>query len=573
MTGRLIISLGQASDKGVKDINQDFHGALVPDGDDLTNKGIAVAIADGISSSRVSHIAAESAVKSFLTDYYCTSASWTVKTSVSRVIAATNSWLHAQTLRGDGRYNPDLGYVTTFSALVFKSTTAHLFHIGDARIYRLSGSTLEQLTTDHRVSVSASQSYLGRALGMKPELEIDYVSVQIASGDVFVLATDGVHAYLKPEAVARSIATSTDLDATARDLVALAVTAGSDDNLTIQIARVDDVPHPHGEEVAGRASALPPAPLLTVATVFEGYRILRPLHSNSRSHIYLAEDIDTGTKVALKVPSVDLRGDATYLKRFMMEEWAARRIENPHVLRAHTARRPHQHAYVVMEFVEGQTLTQWMRDNPQPDVEAVRGIVEQIARGLRAFHRLEMLHQDVRPENIMIDRNGTVKILDFGSVRIAGVLEASPSAVHGDMLGTAQYTAPEYLVGDAGSELSDLYALGVITYQMLTGDLPFGARMAQAPTRQQQARVAYVSAAKRNPKVPTWLDGAIEKAVNPNPGKRQQALSEFTHDLRVPRADLVGRRPTPLLERNPVAVWQGVSALLLGIVILQLLWR
>jgi len=113
-----------------------------------------------------------------------------------------------------------------------------------------------------------------------------------------------------------------------------------------------------------------------------------------------------------------------------------------------------------------------MIDHPRPDLETVRGIVEQIAKGLLAFHRMEMLHQDLRPANIMIDRTGTVKIIDFGSTRVAGITEIATSIERSDLLGTAQYTAPEYFRGESGSARSDLFSLGVIAYQMLSGKLP-----------------------------------------------------------------------------------------------------
>src|SRR6266702_7781151 len=179
MPRELQISVGQHSDKGRKPANQDFHGVLIPGEPLLSLKGIAVVLADGISSSNVSHIASESAVKSFLTDYYCTSESWSVKNSAQRVLAATNSWLHSQTRRSQYAYDKDKGYVCTLSAMVIKSATAHLFHVGDSRIYRVSGNSLEQLTDDHRVIISSSQSYLGRALGVTPQLEIDYRSLQV----------------------------------------------------------------------------------------------------------------------------------------------------------------------------------------------------------------------------------------------------------------------------------------------------------------------------------------------------------------------------------------------------------
>ena len=184
-----------------------------------------------------------------------------------------------------------------------------------------------------------------------------------------------------------------------------------------------------------------------------------------------------GALVAIKTPSIDLRADPAYLQRFMMEEWVARRINSAHVLKPRIQSRTRNYLYVVTEFVEGQTLTQWMIDNPKPSLETVRGIVEQIARGLQAFHRMEMLHQDLRPENIMIDGTGTAKIIDFGSTRIAGIAEDSPSGIDDDILGTVQYTAPEYFLGEGGSARSDIFSLGVIAYQMLTGRLPYGAQV------------------------------------------------------------------------------------------------
>ena len=197
MPRELRISVGQHSDKGRKEINQDFHGVLIPKEPLLGMKGIAVVLADGISSSNVSQVASESAVKSFLTDYYCTSESWSVKTSAQRVLAATNSWLNAQTRRSQFLYEKDKGYVCTFSAMVIKAATAHLFHVGDSRIYRVAGQALEQLTEDHRVTVSSEQSYLSRALGINPQIEIDYRTLQIETGDVFLLATDGVYEHVE----------------------------------------------------------------------------------------------------------------------------------------------------------------------------------------------------------------------------------------------------------------------------------------------------------------------------------------------------------------------------------------
>jgi serine/threonine protein phosphatase PrpC len=571
MPRELQISIGQHSDKGRKAINQDFHGALIPNEPLLGSKGIAIVLADGISSSNVSQIASESAVKSFLTDYYCTSESWSVKTSVQRVLAATNSWLHAQTRRSQYAYDNDKGYVCTLSALVIKSTTAHIFHIGDSRIYRLAGNTLEQLTSDHRVVVSSEQSYLSRALGINPQIEIDYQALQVEKGDVFVLATDGVYEHVATRFAAKAINDSSqDLDRAAKAIIEEASLRGSQDNLTIQIVRIDDVPDGDASEVFGQSSGLPLPPLLEARALFDGYRIVRELHGSSRSHIYLAIDAETDTLVALKIPSIDLRDDPAYLKRFMMEEWVARRLDSPHVLKPCLHSRRRNYLYVVTEYIDGQTLKQWMIDNPKPDLETVRGIVEQIAKGLRAFHRKEMLHQDTRPDNIMIDKTGTAKIIDFGSTKITGVVEAAPPMEHQDILGTAQYTAPEYFLGESGSPRSDMFSLGVITYQMLTGKLPYGTQIAKARTRSQFNKLRYSSAVDDSSEIPAWIDGALRKAVHPDPYKRYESLSEYTFDLRHPNAKYLNASPTPLMERNPLLFWKCTTAILACIVVVLL---
>lgn len=564
MAGELKVSVGQHSAKGRKETNQDFHGVLIPRQPLLSLKGVAIVLADGISSSSVSQIASESAVKSFLTDYYCTSETWSVKTSAQRVIAATNSWLHAQTRRSQNPYDYDKGYVCTLSALIIKSAVAHLFHVGDSRVYRVDGHSLEQLTTDHRVFQSAEQHYLSRALGINHQVEIDYSMIPVVKGDLFVLATDGIHEHVAARAIAETIhENSSDLDAAARAVVQQAYLQGSADNLTVQIVRVDDLPDGDAAAVLGHASELPLPPVLDPRAVFDGYRIIRELYGSSRSHVYLATDIEAGRLVVLKIPSIDLGHDADYLRRFAMEEWVARRIDSAHVLKPYVPLRKRNYLYVVTEFIDGQSLAQWMIDNPQPDLETVRDIVEQIARGLRAFHRREMLHQDVRPNNILIDKTGTVRIIDFGSTKVTGVTEAVLSLDRNEILGTAQYAAPEYFLGEAGSPRSDLFSLGVIAYQMLTGRLPYGAAMAKARTRSQQKKVRYDPALDEKREIPTWIDGALRKAVHPDPLKRYQELSEFTYDLRHPNQSFLNDDPTvPLLNRNPLLFWKSLSAVL-----------
>lgn len=558
----LTVRAGQFSDAGRKPENQDFHGLCVPSGVQLAGKGVALALADGISSSAFGRDAAQAAVRSFLDDYYCTSEAWSVKTSVERVLAATNSWLFAQTQQGQGRYDRDRGWACTLAAMVLKSRTAHLFHAGDTRIYQVQGRALEPLTQDHRVYVGGGQSHLARAFGTQARLEVDYRAVPLAEGDTFLLLTDGVYEHVaERELLALLDAHPDDLDAAARAIALQALEAGSPDNVTVQVLRVDALPEPEASEVQRLSSELPLPPLLEPRMLFDGWRIVRELHHSSRSHIHLAVDEASGETAVLKTPSLDLRDDRAYLERFLLEEWVARRVDSAYLLKARSPARGRGALYTVMEYVDGCTLRQWMVDHPRPPLEAVRKIVDQVARGLRALHRLEMVHQDLRPENVMVDATGTAKIIDFGATRVAGIVElAGEDATL--LLGTQQYSAPEALLGAPGAPASDLYSLAAIAYELLAGQLPYGAELARARTLAEQRRVRYRSLLDARPDLPAWLDDSLQKALHAEPQRRHGDVSEFAYALHQPEAGSTQRRRRPLIERNPVVFWKGVSLLL-----------
>ena len=571
----LKVAIGQHSSAGVKPVNQDHHGARVPMGALLASKGVALALADGIGSSEVSHEASATAVRGFLTDYFDTSDAWSVKRSAYAVISAVNAWLHAR--NHAFRHDLDRGHVCTFSALVIKSRTAHVLHVGDSRIGRIAAASpgkLEPLTRDHRLHAGGGITHLARALGISPQVEIDYLAVPLAAGDVFVLSTDGVHDVLGDDETAAILAHhGQDLDAAARALIEQALGRGSQDNLTCQIARIEHLPEGDAAELHRQVAvqALPPPPPLRPRMAFEGYTIVRTLHESHRSHIHLVRDDVSGRLVALKAPATDLQGDAAQMDRFLLEEWIARRIDNPHVLKAMGTDRPRRHAYVVMEHVEGQTLAQWMIDHPRPGLETVRGIVEQIARGLQAFHRMEMLHQDLRPENIMIDPTGTVRIIDFGAVHVAGVAESEAGRRLGGLVGSVQFAAPEYFLGEPGTPRSDLFSLATLAYLMLTGRLPYGAAVTRVRSHADLPRLRYRSALDdRRSDLPAWVDEVLRKALQPRPGKRHEALSAFVHELRHPPAAYLARRGRSLIERDPLRFWKTTSAVLALLALLLL---
>lgn len=562
-SGNPVLAIGQYSSAGKKSRNDDSYGVYVPEEASLRHKGIAMAIADGMSSSDRGKVASEMCVRAFFEDYYATHDSWTVKKSAALVLKALNSWLVAQNnaLTMDGS---DL--VSTLTGAILKAGTLHVFHIGDSRLCLVRNATFEQLTSDHRSEGRRSKNVLFRAMGSQAQLEIEYQAYPLSNGDVLLFTTDGVHDYLPSTRLAELLARSGSLQDIAQSIAQEAIANGSPDNVTCQVVRVDDPGSRDSDTHYAALRALPFPPPLEPGMIFEGFRIVRELHASKRSQVYQAIDSDTGNVVVIKTPSENFEDEPTYLEGFTREDWVGRIVASPHVLRVLQQRKNRQFLYFATEYFEGQTLRAWMKAHPKPSVGDVQAIVEQIAAGLRAFHRRDIVHQDLKPENVMIDSSGLVKIIDFGSSRAASQSEEVEASEQG-WVGTLDYTAPEYHLGQAGTNKSDLYSLGVIAYEMLTGALPY-AKGFSGP--RQIAKLQYVSAREHREDLPFWVDEALARSVAKEPEQRTSALSELVEDLRRPRDAATANRPKPLIERDPLLFWKVCTVLLVLLNLVQL---
>lgn len=573
MSAKLKVAVGSCSDKGLKEENQDSLGHFIPENLNLLSaKGAAFTLADGVSSSAEAKQASQACVTGFLEDYFSTPDSWSVKKSGGKVLTSINTWLYGQS---NQFHDASRGLASTFCGLIIKSTTAHLFHVGDSRIYLLRNNTIEQLTVDHRIQMPGEKEYLGRAMGVDYRLDIDYKTIPVEEGDKLFISTDGVHDFLSDKELQLILETDeTDLSKVCKKVVAQSLEQGSNDNVSCQLMRVEKLPSQDADEIFAKLTELPFPPELYEGVILDGYRITRELHASSTSQLYMAVDTDTNEKVVIKTPSVNFEDDPAYLERFQLEEWAGRRIDSPHVIRTVEQVRPRHFLYYVLEYIEGQTLEQWIEDQSTLDLTVIRNIVSQAISGLRAFHRLDMLHQDIKPGNIMITTEGVVKIVDFGSTKIAGIADISTPIERSELLGTKNYTAPEYLLGKPGTTQSDLFALGCIVYEMITGGkLPYGDKLSRASTANSYQRLKYTPIIHHSVDVPHWVDKAIRKAVEIDPIDRYEKMSELESDLRKPNPNYLKEDQLPILERNPLAFWKLVSAALLvsNLVLLYLL--
>ena len=571
MKKTLKVSIGQYSTAGIKQQNQDFHGVYLPEGHVLKQKGIACVIADGIGSSNVSHLAAETAVGSFLSDYYSTSDAWSTQTSAERVIRATNSWLYAQTQQSQGRFDKDRGYVCTLSALILKQQQAHVFHVGDSRIYRIRDHEIELLTHDHRVWLSSREHYLSRALGADYRIEIDYRNIELKEKDIFLLMTDGVYEFVTDQQLLDLILVDADLNQLAKAFVEKALEQGSDDNLSLQVIHVEQLPELNQFHIQ-QDYVFPQQ--LSKGEVFEGYVIDKILHQNHRSCLYLAHDTQQQPLV-IKTLGVDLQQDKNAVEQFQLEDWVSKRLKHDNLMQCYPHNTEKKYLFQCYEYLQGETLAQWLHRQEKPlNLDEILPILQQTALALNAMHRLEMLHQDIRPNNIIVLNTESamkIKLIDYGSTAVRGLVEINPKNANRP-LGTLAFMAPEYFIDHSPSVHSDQFSLAVMAYYLFTKQLPYGTDLARCNSLKQMKKVQYHSIRKYRPDLPIWLDKILGQALSIEPTHRFEALSELIHNLMHPSKELLNSKPPAIIERDPLRFWQMSCAVLGLLFLLSIAW-
>jgi protein phosphatase len=549
----LQLDFAQLSDAGRKSENQDTVGARFPEGAALTTKGVAIAIADGVSSSEAARQASQTAITGFLTDYYATPDTWRTGQSANRVIQSLNRYLWSQSQNSVRQE----GYLTTLSIIVIKGDKLFTFHVGDSRIYRLRGGQLELLTRDHTQKIDRRTTYLSRAMGADLSLEVDMETHEVELGDVFMLSTDGLHDWVDHRTLQAQLNEQSDLNALCHSLQQAALNAGCDDNISVQLARVKQLGTASQADTVTVLSRLPFAPLLNTGQTIDGLTVEKIMHESERSQVYLVKAPD-GKSLVMKTPSVNYEDDPAYIERFVQESWIGARIGNRHVVRVIEPPQPRSCLYYLTEYIPGPTLSQVIRERAPLSVSDAVELAEQLVTGIRALHRKDTLHQDLKPDNVVLGTQGAC-LVDFGSCWVAGIQEMGSAITPDHILGTLDYSAPEYRYGGRTGPRSDQFSLAVLVYEMLTGKRPYGEAYGKAMSLNQFQKLSYRSALQYNPLVPIWLDRALEKALHIQPAQRYDALSEWLKDLQRPNPDWLTAKHKPLIERHPERAWKTAA--------------
>ncbi len=556
-------SVGFASETGPRKRNEDFAGAVFGSELPQPRRDVVAAIADGIGGAKGGRVAAETAVRGFLDGFCDLPETMEVRRAAARVLDALNGWIYSQAQR-DSKL---AGMGCTFTALVLRGRVAHLLHVGDTRAYRLSGDRFTCLTTDHvRDDGSGRSHVLTRALGVETELRLDYATQPMARHDRFLLCSDGVHGFLSAKAIADILRERSASEDSARALVTAALQSGSTDNCTALVLDVVELPTAESAEIGTAIMQLPLIPVPFAGETIDGF-LLKVVVSDGRyTRLFGAVDEIEGGEVVLKFPKPQVAAVATYRAAFAREAWVGARVHSPWVGRIIELPLARQTClYTVMPLYQGELLETRLARRPLLGLEEGRNITIKLARGAAALHRAGIIHRDIKPDNVILEDGGSLKLIDLGVARVLG-LEDFPTE---DIPGTPAYMAPEMFAGEPGNEATDIYALGVTMFRAFTGEFPYGNADATSPPRRDRPQA--LSALR--PDLPAWLQATLGRAIAIDPAERFQDVMEFAFEMEAgpARAPAPMPRPQTLYERDPVRFWQGVAALLVLALILSLL--
>jgi serine/threonine-protein kinase len=539
-----------------------------PDEAQRRARGNVLILADGVGGQArgevASHLAAETSLKEFLA-----AAPGTAPNQVLwKMFNAANIAVYDDSLKHaiHGRM------ATTLLISIFRNNELAVGHVGDCRLYLFQEGRLRRLTNDHsyagvqlklglitveEAKNSPNRSLLTRSVGQDPMIRVDYHRVILNRGDRVMLCTDGLYSCVTEGEIFNAVSKLEPEDA-CKELVGLAERRMGEDNISCQIAHVEAIEKLSfygGKAIYERNPDDTMGTDLEAGNTLDGRFQLTDLVSRSgMATIFKANDLQTGQTVALKIPFMQFESDPGFYSRFEREEKIGTSLNHPYILRVEPIDTPKSRPYIVMEFLEGQTLAHLMRSvRPMPEKDAL-AIAARICDALHYMHDHEVTHRDLKPENIMICNDGSIRIMDFGIAKFEGQRRLTFGGFTPTM-GTPDYMAPEQVKGKRGDPRTDIYALGAILYEMITGSPPFeGAN----PFLIMNARLTGdpIPPRQKNPEITPQVEEIIMHAMARNPAERypdaRTMQAELTHPENV---KVTGRADRAVAPSPTRATW------------------
>jgi serine/threonine protein phosphatase PrpC len=569
----------------VRERNEDSIGSgLSNDPEEIRSRGHLMVLADGVAGSGRGDVASRLAVEMAIRKFKEAKPQTPPRQILASIFDAANLAVfdEAMKLHEQGRG------VTTLTATILRGSEITIGHVGDCRTYLIQGRNIRQLTTDHSYagmqvkmgfisqeeSMTSKYRYsLTRTVGQNPFVKADLESADVSPGNMVVQCSDGLHSSVTHAEILDTVLRHAPGDACTK-LIALAEKRGTDDNLSVQIARIDKV-----EKVqtfrglplySGEAAKAATREDEVGKVLDDRFEILSHISRGGMASVYKALDRTTGRTVAIKIPFMRFESDPASYGRFEREERIGQELSHPYILgiiRVEMKSRP----YIVMELLEGETLTQLMSQvRPLPVKDAMR-IASRLCEALEYMHRKDVVHRDMKPQNIMICSDGTLRIMDFGIAKSPdekGMLSGfSPT------MGTPDYMAPEQVQGRGGDERTDLYSLGAILYEMVTGRTPYQGENAFVVMNSRLTGDP-VAPSKLRRDIPPELEEIILHAMERDPDLRYQTATAFKSDLDHPELVQVTGRAARLQEPKKWRTnWRRVRAgvIAFGVILLVFL--
>jgi serine/threonine protein phosphatase PrpC len=559
----LKITIGQTSETGERERNEDYCGAVTPAAEQLQTKGALLAVADGVGGNAGGREAAEMTVRGVLSDYYATPDTWETTVALDKLLIALNRWVISQA----ARQREMAGMATTLSVLVLRGTRYVIAHVGDSRIYRLRGDKLEQLTTDHVWDRPDMRHVLKRAIGLDSSLQVDYAEGELQAGDVFALMSDGVWEKLGQLGIHEILSLYHTPQMAADDLVKQALAKGSQDNATALVVRIEQPGDEQLADLLSEARRLRIPPRLKVGEQLDDFEVLELLYESRASLLYKVKNLVSGQLCVLKTLHPLMQDDTESCNGLLNEEWLGKRVVSRYFVQVlPLAADKRSYLYYVMSFHPGATLQQQMDVGHHYTSAEVGTAGTRLVKGLAALHRLNIVHRDIKPANLHQGEDGRLRILDLG---VAINPHGSHAGAQGNP-GTPSYMAPELFAGESASVQSDLYAAGVTLYYLLTRHYPYG----EIEPFQRPRFGDPIAPTRYRPDIPQWLESIILKAIARDPKLRFETAEEMLLALEVgERKPLLTPARSPLAERDPVLMWQGIALLsiLVNVLLIYLL--
>jgi serine/threonine protein phosphatase PrpC len=576
----------------VRSNNEDFVGFWEPDTEEQRRShGAVVVIADGVGGQDRGEVASQLSVETALRLFREAKEQTPPRDVLWDLINAANLAVYDKGMdqRDKGRM------ATTLIVSIFRNTEVTIGHVGDSRAYLVQGGKARQITADHTYAAmqqklglisaqeaahSEMRSMLVRSVGREPTVQVDLYTVRVNQGDYIVQCTDGVHQFASEDEICE-IVTHVPPEEACKQLLALAEKRGTEDNLTVQVVRIDRV-----EEMMFyrglpiyRELSQPMSHEVEVGQTLDGrFQITELVARSGMASIFKGIDTQTGETVAVKIPFMQFESDPAFFSRFQREESIGRKLKHPFILRivpVEEKSRP----YIVMEFLQGQTLRSVMQSTGRMPVQDALKIASRICDALEYLHSQQVIHRDLKPENIMLCDDGSIRIMDFGIAKAAGLRRLTFAGFSASM-GTPDYMAPEQIKGKRGDARTDIYSLGAMLYEMVTGTTPFEGNN---PYAIMNARLIGdpIAPRRHNPDLSPQVEEIVLHALERQPFDRYPTAAAMKQELDAPEKVHVTGRCDRL---RPPAVWQGnwqkirlyVLATLvpiLTVVILYLLFR